>query len=581
MKFKYFIAAISFCFALNILAVEKSIPRNYYNGMDGKSSSALKTATYQIISPHTRVSYSSLWDYFPDTDVYPGGSQWWDMYSNEVRYVRNGNSGMNKEHCVPKSWWGGTKNDAYSDLNHLYPSDMQANSAKSNLPLGEVDRSKTVQFNNGCSVVGYAVSGQGGGSEKVYEPDDRYKGDMARAYFYVATCYQNLSWDKTYMMQNGTYPSLNTWSVNLLLKWSREDPVSQKEIDRNEAIYDIQGNRNPFIDFPELAEYIWGNKKGQSFVLADHLTGSGSGSGTNPTPDPEPEPDPDNKPTLISPSQNFVLEFGKVAMDSNGSAILLIKGENLDEGKSLRLAVYDNSETDDASLFTIDGEYSQTVSTTAANSSSGLSVRIDYNPTAIGEHESRLVISRGGLTGSIGIALRGTCVARPTLTAPIALPATNITSTSYTANWEAIDGEEVDYYIVNRTKYINGKAETEQIEVEGATSVEISDFSGSESYTVQSVYLGIYSPQSESISVATSSITGVTLNTKFGVNQYPGGLLVTTSAEITTLKICDLSGRVIKTLHNVKSNDIIELQNGLYILHASGAANPLKVIVQQ
>ncbi len=576
MNFKYVIAGITLCLTLSLDAEERSIPQNYYNGLDGKTSSALKTAAHNAIAPHTKHSYSSLWNYFEYTDVHPGGTQWWDMYSNDVRYVSNGNSGMNKEHSFPKSWWGGSKNEAYTDLNHLYPSEIQANSAKSNHPLGEVDRTKSVSFDNGCSTVGYPVSGQGGGAKYVFEPDDRYKGDLARAYFYVVTCYQDYSWETTYMVQNGTYPTLNTWSRDLLLKWSREDPVSQKEIDRNEAVYTHQGNRNPFIDFPELAEYIWGNKMGETFVLADHL-GNGSG-GITPDPDPNPDPTPEAK--LLSPSQDFVLEFGEVAYGYEGSAQLLIKGENLDESKSLRLAVYDNSETDDAALFTIDGNYSQTVSASVANTATGLSVRIDYKPTSIGEHESRLVISRGGLTGSIGIALHGYCVECPELTAPRALPATDVTETSYTANWEVTNGEDIDYYIVNRTKYIGGSAETEQIEVHEETSLQINDFCGSESYTVQSVRLGIYSPESNSISVTPSSITGVDSGIRFGVNPYPGGILITTSEEIPMLRVSDLSGRNIITATSVNDNDVIELNDGMYIVSALGTAQPLKVIVK-
>lgn len=573
MNHKYVFSGIILCLSLHLGAAERSIPKNYYSGLDGKTTEALKTAAHNAIAPHTKHSYSSLWDYFEYTDVHPGGTQWWDMYSNEVRYVRNGNSGMNKEHSFPKSWWGGSKNEAYSDLNHLYPSDMQANSAKSNHPLGEVDRTKSVSFDNGCSTVGYPVSGQGGGAKYVFEPDDRYKGDLARAYFYVVTCYQDYSWENTYMVQNGTYPTLNSWSVNMLLRWSREDPVSQKEIDRNEAVYTHQGNRNPFIDFPELAEYIWGTKKGQKFLLSEHMGDDGTGGGGTP-------PEPDVEAKLISPSQDFVLEFGEVAYGYEGSAQLLIKGENLDESKSLRLAVYDNSTTDDASLFTIDGEYSQTVSAIVANTAAGLSVRIDYKPTSIGEHESRLVISRGGLTGSIGIALHGYCVECPDLTAPRALPPTDVTETSYTANWEAVSDEEVDYYVVNRTKYIAGGAETEQIEVHDATSVQITDFCGSESYTVQSVRLGIYSPESESISVIPGSITGIETGVRFGINHYPGGILITASEVIPVLRISDMSGRNIVTATNVKDNDVIKLNDGIYVISASGAEKPLKVIIK-
>lgn len=570
MKNRYRILVLSLITGLAIGAAERRIPKNYYTILDGKSMAQLKTAVCTVIYPHTKLSYSSLWNYYKTTDVYPGGTQWWDMYSDVVRYVSAGNSGMNKEHSFPKSWWGGTTTvNAYTDLNHLYPSDEKANSAKSNWPLGEVDRTKKVNFDNGCSITGTPVSGQGGGAATVFEPDDRYKGDLARAYFYMATCYQDLTWDKTYMVNSETYPTLNAWSREMLLRWHRQDPVSQKEIDRNEEVYRYQGNRNPFIDFPDLAEYIWGDMAGQPFILADHIGSENE----------DPDPAPGGEPTLLSPSQDFVLEFGEVALGHDGSAILLIRGANLDESKSLRLAVYDNAQTHDASLFTIDGESAQTVSCAAANRSEGLNVRIDYNPVAVGEHETRLVISRGGLTGSIGIKLHGTCLPTPVLTAPKALEATDVTDTGYTARWEPAAGETVDYYIVNRTQYIGGSARTMQIEVSGDTQLAINDFCGSESYTVQSVRLDVQSAQSNSVSVTQGAITGVEYGAQFGAGPYPGGLLITTPAPIATLRAYDLGGRLTGIWHDVQNNDVVELPKGVYILTADGTHIHIKAQV--
>ena len=169
------------------LCASADIPTGYYTSLNGKKDVALKTAVRDIIYNHTEVSsYSDLPQYFRKTDARPGTNQWWDMYSDEVFYLPSF-SGLNREHSVPKSWWGGsTSIPAYTDLNHLYPSEMNANSAKSNYPLGTV---LTATFDNGVSKVGYAVTGQGGGAAKVFEPADEYKGDFARTYFYMATCY--------------------------------------------------------------------------------------------------------------------------------------------------------------------------------------------------------------------------------------------------------------------------------------------------------------------------------------------------------------------------------------------------------
>ena len=188
------------------------------------------------------------------------------MYSDVTRYVSNGWSGMNREHSLPKSWWGGDENAAYTDLNHLYPSDRDANMKKSNYPLGEVG---TATYDNGVTKVGYPIAGQGGGSSRVFEPDDEYKGDFARTYFYMATCYQDFFWKYTYMMLNGEYPSMAQWAIDMLLEWHRADPVSKKELDRNEEVYRIQHNRNPFIDMPDLVEFIWGDKVGVPYEAGD------------------------------------------------------------------------------------------------------------------------------------------------------------------------------------------------------------------------------------------------------------------------------------------------------------------------
>ena len=116
------------------------------------------------------------------------------MYSDIPLYAPSF-SGLNREHSFPKSWWGGSQTvGAYVDLNHLYPSEMKANTAKSNYPLGEVDQDKAIKFQNGVCYVGYPAGGQGGGAGYVFEPNEEYKGDFARTYFYMATCYQNLTW---------------------------------------------------------------------------------------------------------------------------------------------------------------------------------------------------------------------------------------------------------------------------------------------------------------------------------------------------------------------------------------------------
>ena len=218
-------ALLIFCVGISVFA---AAPAGYYRSLNGLKGQALKNAVHNLIKNHTVVSYNSLWNYFPSTDCRPTDkSVVWDMYSNNVYHFNGfkGVSGMHKEHSFPKSWWGGTEVDAYTDLHHLYPSDGQANMAKSNHPLGEV---ANASFNNGVTKVGTPVAGQGGGDGTVFEPDNAYKGDFARTYFYMATCYQDYKWKYTYMVNNSSWKTLNTWAIDMLLKWSRNAPVSDK-----------------------------------------------------------------------------------------------------------------------------------------------------------------------------------------------------------------------------------------------------------------------------------------------------------------------------------------------------------------
>lgn len=281
------------------LMATAAIPQGYYSAMEGKSKAELKEAAKTSARKHTVISYGDeTWEAFRQTDVrYVGGDLcWWDMYSNDNVKVANGHPGMNIEHSVANSWWGGTKNDAYKDLHHLNPSNSTANNRKSNYPLGIV---ATQTWTNGVTTVGKPASGTCGGAANVYEPADEYKGDFARVFFYMFTIYDDISWmssssDRNYMFDGSSYPSLRPWAYTMLLEWAKNDPVDEKEIARNEAIYGIQKNRNPYIDFPDLAEYVWGTKTGTAFYAADQ--GENPDPGPGPGPDPDPDPDPDPKP---------------------------------------------------------------------------------------------------------------------------------------------------------------------------------------------------------------------------------------------------------------------------------------------
>ena len=269
-----------FLFTLSLLCTAVAmagVPKGYYGKADGLKGSSLKAAMHEIVSKVTKVlSYgsgsNSTWSGFYQTDRM-ANDQVRDRYSNGIFYFAESASelacsavsGMNIEHSFPKSWWGGSNNQAYKDLYNLMPCESSINSSKSNYAMGKVT---SVGVNNGCTKVGEGP-GAGKTSVSLWEPADKWKGDFARSYFYMVTAYSDLKWTSNGldMLENDDWPTLQQWAYELLLEWSRQDPVDQIELDRNEAVYNIQGNRNPYIDFPNLAEYVWGDSLGYVFSV--------------------------------------------------------------------------------------------------------------------------------------------------------------------------------------------------------------------------------------------------------------------------------------------------------------------------
>ncbi|MDR1682848.1 MAG: endonuclease [Candidatus Symbiothrix sp.] len=267
--------ALFFCNALFFFAysVSAQIPNAYYNSAFGKKEKVLKTALYDIVKDHNSLSYGDLWSAFADTDKKSNGKVW-DMYSdipdatppyqytffdNQCGNYKNEGDCYNREHSFPKSWF----NDGYpmyTDLFHLYPTDGKVNGERGNYPFGEVN-SPAWTSRNGSKRGSNSTSGY---NKTVFEPINAYKGDFARSYFYMVTRYENVitTWTSSEAKETlagNTYPAFKQWAIDLLLKWHRQDPVSQKETDRNNAVYQYQHNRNPYIDYPQLAEYVWGD----------------------------------------------------------------------------------------------------------------------------------------------------------------------------------------------------------------------------------------------------------------------------------------------------------------------------------
>ncbi len=241
----------------------------YYQQADGKSGSALKTALSSIIYNRTEKSYDYLWTAFKTTDVRSDGKIW-DIYSNITNFVpqtkgsnysKEGDC-YNREHAFPQSWFGSGA-PMKTDLHHVFPTDGYVNGRRSNNPYGETNGEAYKSANDFSKLGACTYPGYMG---KVFEPNDDYKGDVARAIFYMVTCYEEQlpdwysSYTESHPVLDGTsYPALTQWQLNMLMEWAKADPVSEKEINRNNAIYDIQHNRNPFVDYPGLEEYIWGS----------------------------------------------------------------------------------------------------------------------------------------------------------------------------------------------------------------------------------------------------------------------------------------------------------------------------------
>lgn len=280
-----------FCVTCAYLSAEE-MPQGYYNQIDGKHDSELKATLREIIRPHTVIPYGSeTWEVFYYSDRDTSTNLCMDMYCDDWKpFTAPGVavSGCNIEHSFAKSWWGGSEIDAYKDCHHLNPSNATANSARSNYPLGNVSvPTKTA----GSLKIGKQHHDALNEDFYIWEPKDEYKGDFARAYFYMATCYgrdingnqpdlgttskkKYIGWridnkdvGSRYAMQNDNYLEFQDWEIEVLLQWHRQDTISSKERNRMDAVSNFQHNRNPYIDYPELVEYIWGNMKGQNVSL--------------------------------------------------------------------------------------------------------------------------------------------------------------------------------------------------------------------------------------------------------------------------------------------------------------------------
>ncbi|WP_370089041.1 endonuclease [Ekhidna sp.] len=349
--FAFFVLLCHFSFS--------QIPAGYYDGATG-TGYTLKTQLHDIIDGHSQQTYGDVWDFISSYELdtyYENDGTVLDIYSENPSGVdpynftkvtdQCGNysgesSCYNREHSFPKSWFSDGY-PMYSDIHHLFPTDGYVNGQRGSFPFGEVGSASFTSQNG--SKKGSARSGLGY-TGTVFEPIDEFKGDLARAYFYMATRYEDvLSIWSSDMLDGSTDQVYETWALDMLMDWHTNDPVSQKELDRNNNAYTFQGNRNPFVDHPEWVDEIWGD-----------------GSGTS----------PDIDVTAVG-----TLDFGSVAAgESSTSQFYTVSGSNLEA--DILMSV---SSPFEVSLNNSTWSTSVTVSQTNAQSG-GQTVYVRFSPTA-------------------------------------------------------------------------------------------------------------------------------------------------------------------------------------------------------
>lgn len=395
----------------------------YYDKIDGKSGKALFDAVQTVTKTgYSSLGYDGLWSAYQYTDLHENGYVW-DMYSDctwkSLSSDRCGNYSnecdcFNREHSIPKSWYGGTTSGPGCDIFHLVPTDGKVNGIRSNYAFGEVSSADYNKQGNkkgsakSITIVGgNTIAGNTGAtiscSGTVFEPRDEYKGDFARGYMGAL-----LKWagDKAFTSGDGAKIfttnfstgsfGLTKYGVALLMKWHRQDPVSKKEIDRNNGIQKTQGNRNPFIDYPYLAEYIWGEKAGETLYLddimtaydADFVLGESDGSREDVVHTP-----------VLSVSKTTV-NFPSVLVDEESSVSIKVTGIYLTSNVTLTIS------GEDADMF----ETSRSSLTIAEASSSTTqnNVVLTYVPTEQGQHSGTLQIASEGAE-TITVKLYGAC----------------------------------------------------------------------------------------------------------------------------------------------------------------------------
>lgn len=446
-------------------AVDKSYYSSLNGKSGSNLRSALTVLLYQKHTKFSKYDWDFPYDYDSSgnmLDIYSNcGFNSNNSYTSDYKCCCDA---INREHVICQSSFGGSgskdKIPQYSDRYHLFPVDGRANGHRSDLPFGECSsgahgncsNASLVYPSEGTSTCTNHEFGKSGtstfsvalpsGGGKVYEVGDDYKGDIARAVLYMVVRYAEAQYCRlpdgaTYCTSSGggtvssnlttanSYPvtawanttadkvgqmfstslstnfGLSNYGKAILLKWHRQDPVSQKEIDRNAGVEAVQGNRNPFVDYPCLVEYLWGDHASESFntsnVMGSFETAFAVGVSDGCSCATE--------PTITTPTGT--IDFGSTNTSTPVAQTVTVKGINLTNSPStLTLSLSGTN----AGLFSL-----STTSISKANAETGKAITITYTPTANGTHNATLTISGCGVTNHT-VALTGSCTTGYTVT---------------------------------------------------------------------------------------------------------------------------------------------------------------------
>ncbi|MCM1336507.1 MAG: endonuclease [Candidatus Amulumruptor caecigallinarius] len=431
MKLSHLFTLIALCAMPAWLGAKE--PDGYYDTCKGKKGAALLNALEAVVGNPDVLSYKGLWGAFETTDVGSDGKLI-DMYST-VKWnpgkEQCGNYSVlgdcyNREHSFPKSWFD-DKSPMYSDLYHLYPTDGKVNGQRSNYPFGECSGGTYIASNSRGKALGrLGASTFAGYSGTVFEPDDQYKGDFARTYFYMAAAYNSKisSWSSP-MLAGNSYPAYTTWAVNLLLKWHREDPVDDKELKRNDAVSSYQHNRNPFIDHPELAEHIWGNAQSEGWNAADTYG------------------------SILTPADGTSIDLGYLSTGHSRKSTLTVRTDGATQPVSVAISGSGLSVTP------------STLTATAANA--GATVTITATAATAGPVSGTLTITSATHTSHVAV--------KATAIDGIGLRASRVTAESIEVEWVNVhDADELyELYVTTAGVDVDGFPEVVDASDEGYT----------------------------------------------------------------------------------------------------------------